>query len=515
MKHWTRQESKERFPKAITPLGWSLLHVPLEASLLRMSETLGVKKYARSEMVIWENFIVYTRKDFFSDLSHLRFNYLRLLKFFFQGLVTFFHTLFTFYKKGSFKDRFANELFDKIFGHEVEALVKSWPLQLDYLKQIMGRDYQLSAIKELDHETFVKIRTQMQEDSKVFFAEDFTVYFFKKLIFELLVSQFISAGLSKNDARDLMVSLSNGLQGNFSIQMVLDFNNENLSVLELKKRYGHLTDNWDLYHPTFGEEESLWQNRHFKSLPAKHFNSSAFELKINELLSWNPKRKQLVHWFQQLVLMDEDLRAFSSLQYPEARTLMSLVEETAAWKELIVKKDSVYFLHLNELEFGLLKSDFHLYFDLILERRKAYLASLETNPPFDLFEVTPGIYKTEQKEKITERKDQVLKGSVVSSGSVYGVVTHIHEYADLSKITKKSILVLESATPVFAPFYTLSGGIISEMGGHLSHGAIVAREYGIPMLTGVENVCVILKEGQTIFLDADNETIKVIEECKI
>jgi pyruvate,water dikinase len=102
-----------------------------------------------------------------------------------------------------------------------------------------------------------------------------------------------------------------------------------------------------------------------------------------------------------------------------------------------------------------------------------------------------------------------MKGIAVSQGIVTGKVVFINDSSDLSKVTKETILVLESATPVYAPFYTLSGGIISEMGGRLSHGAIVAREYGIPMLTGVENACVILKEGQSITLDADQGIVKV------
>ncbi|MDD4974732.1 MAG: PEP-utilizing enzyme [Bacteriovorax sp.] len=506
MKYWTRQESKERFPKAITPLGWSLLHIPLEATLARMSETLGVKKYARNEMIIWENFTIYTRKNFFSDFKNLKFDYPRLFKLLYLAAASFFEVLYnSFSEKGAFKDKFANKLFYKIFGNDVDALIKRWPSQIEHLKNIMGRDYQLGEIKELDYESFLKIRRQMQEDSKLFFAEDFNVYFLKKLIFELLKSQLVSSGLKTKKAEETLATLSNGLKGNFSIKMIEDFNNPNLSIEELKKRYGHLTDNWDLYNPTFGEVESIWGHRVYSTLPEHQDINDQLE-NVTSLLAWNPLAPELIDWFQKLVLMDEDLRAYSSMQYPQARVLMSLVEKTAAWRELIIKKDSVYFLHLNEIEFGLKKSNFHLYFDLIHQRKNAFLEALKTNPPFDLIEATTGVFEP---ETILEKKDQDLKGSAVSSGSVQGIVTHINQYADLSKITKKSIIVLESATPVYAPFYALSGGIISETGGSLSHGAIVAREYGIPMLTGVENVCASLKEGQSIFLDADNEIIKV------
>lgn len=505
MKHWSREESKERFPKPISPLGWSLLHVPLEATLARMSETLGVRKYARNEMIIWENFIIYTRKDFFSDFKNLKFEYSRLAKLIGFGIKAFAKTSYeTFRVDGTFKNRFINQFFINVFEKDIVALINRWPAQIDNLKAIMGRDFKLETIKVLDYESFVKIREQMQKDSKEFFAEDFNVYFLKKLLFELLKSQLMSGGVSKTKAFEMLSLQSNGLAGNFSVEMIEDFNNQSLSTEELKKRYGHLTDNWDLYAPTIGEIESVWQNRTFG---ARAVQTKSTNNEIEKVIAWNPKAAQLISWLQQLVIMDEDLRAYSSLQYPQARKLMKMVEKTPAFIDLTVKDDSVYFLHLNEIEFGLKKSAFHQYFDLIRERKIAFQAALTTAAPFELFESVPGNFKTAA--AIPEKTTQTLKGSTVSSGSIEGVVVHINDYADLSKITKKSIIVLESATPVYAPFYALSGGIISEMGGHLSHGAIVAREYGIPMLTGVENVCVILKEGQSIYLDADKGTIKV------
>lgn len=507
MKYWTRQESKERFPKPITPLGWSLLHVPLEATLKRMSETFGIKKYANSEMILWENFYVYTRKNFFSDLKNLKLNYLHAFKISCFIGAAFFETLFkSFSEEGPFKGRLTNRIFYKLFGRDVEALIKRWPLQIKHLKDIMGRNYHLSNTTEIDFETFFKVRSQMQEDSKLFFAEDFNVYFLKKLVFGVLKSQLQVAGVSSSKAEEMLASLSNNLQGNFSVVMIEDFNNKNISLEELKKRYGHLTDNWDLYAPTFGEQDFIWANRSFGAgTPLSVKNTVAEDIKVK--LGWNKSVSELIEWLQKLVLMDEDLRAYSSLQYPEARVLMNKVEQTAAWRELILPDDSIYFLHLNEIEHGLKKSNFHIYFDLIRQRRAAFMAALKVNPPFELTEVTPGAFKT---EKISNENTQVLKGVCVSAGSVNGVVTHINEYADVSKITKNSIIVIESATPVYAPFYALAGGIISEMGGQLSHGAIVAREYGIPMLASIENVCVILREGQNILLDADNGIIKVI-----
>ena len=63
--------------------------------------------------------------------------------------------------------------------------------------------------------------------------------------------------------------------------------------------------------------------------------------------------------------------------------------------------------------------------------------------------------------------------------------------------------------PGMAPLFGIAGGLIVEMGGTLSHGAIIAREYGLPTVANVEAVMTRLKEGQQVRLDAAAGTIHV------
>ena len=57
--------------------------------------------------------------------------------------------------------------------------------------------------------------------------------------------------------------------------------------------------------------------------------------------------------------------------------------------------------------------------------------------------------------------------------------------------------------PGMAPLFGLAGGLIVEMGGILSHGAIIAREYGIPTVTNIHGVTCLLQDGQRLILNAD------------
>ena len=62
--------------------------------------------------------------------------------------------------------------------------------------------------------------------------------------------------------------------------------------------------------------------------------------------------------------------------------------------------------------------------------------------------------------------------------------------------------------PGLAPLFALAGGLIAEMGGTLSHGAIIAREYGLPAIANVCNALQILHTGERLDLDADRGEVR-------
>ena len=80
-------------------------------------------------------------------------------------------------------------------------------------------------------------------------------------------------------------------------------------------------------------------------------------------------------------------------------------------------------------------------------------------------------------------------------------------FDDLREFRKGVILVLKSPTPVFAPYYADAGAIVSETGGALSHGAIVAREFGIPMISGMTGLFEKFHSGEMVEVDTQSGTI--------
>ena len=105
----------------------------------------------------------------------------------------------------------------------------------------------------------------------------------------------------------------------------------------------------------------------------------------------------------------------------------------------------------------------------------------------------------------------VLNGIGCGAGVVEGKERVILSPDNYHSINKGDILVTQAANPGWAPLFLLSSGVITENGGALSHGAIVAREYGIPMVTAVQGVTSRLKTGDKVKLNATQGTVELIQ----
>jgi pyruvate,water dikinase len=80
-----------------------------------------------------------------------------------------------------------------------------------------------------------------------------------------------------------------------------------------------------------------------------------------------------------------------------------------------------------------------------------------------------------------------------------------------ARLTQGEILVAPSTDPGWTPLFLTAGGLVMETGGTMSHGAIVAREYGIPAVVGVAGATEHISTGQIITVDGAAGTL-VIEQ---
>lgn len=107
--------------------------------------------------------------------------------------------------------------------------------------------------------------------------------------------------------------------------------------------------------------------------------------------------------------------------------------------------------------------------------------------------------------------DGELSGVPISPGVVQGRVK-VLQFANEKQLLPGEILVARATDPGWTPLFINAKGIILEIGGALQHGAVVAREYGVPCVSGVDNATQILRDGQLVEVDGSNGVVRILEK---
>ncbi len=105
---------------------------------------------------------------------------------------------------------------------------------------------------------------------------------------------------------------------------------------------------------------------------------------------------------------------------------------------------------------------------------------------------------------------KILQGISLSAGVYEGRVRVVFD-PNNSKLKEGEILVTESTNPAWTPLFIPAKGLIMEYGGPLSHGGIVAREYGIPAVVGIPSVTDLLKDGQLVRVNGETGTVEILD----
>ncbi|ENN81427.1 hypothetical protein YQE_02121, partial [Dendroctonus ponderosae] len=91
-------------------------------------------------------------------------------------------------------------------------------------------------------------------------------------------------------------------------------------------------------------------------------------------------------------------------------------------------------------------------------------------------------------------------GTPVCVGSVQARACVITQLSEIGSLQKGDILITYSTDIGWSPYFPMLSGVVTELGGLVSHGAVVAREYGLPCIVGVKNVTKIFKTGDVVYL---------------
>ncbi|HET9779522.1 MAG TPA: PEP/pyruvate-binding domain-containing protein, partial [Propionibacteriaceae bacterium] len=177
------------------------------------------------------------------------------------------------------------------------------------------------------------------------------------------------------------------------------------------------------------------------------------------------------------------------------REHLKAVGRELAATQTITQVDDVFFLDLGEVRRGLAGEDMRA---LVAERREAYQQELKRRhvPRLLLSDGT----EPEAVGVEAARPDGALAGSPASTGTVTGRARVVLDPVG-AHLEPGEILVAPSTDPGWTPLFLTAGGLVMEMGGSNSHGAVVAREYGIPAVVGVPEATHKIETGQLITVD--------------
>ncbi|MAI43002.1 MAG: hypothetical protein CMP95_11125 [Gammaproteobacteria bacterium] len=106
----------------------------------------------------------------------------------------------------------------------------------------------------------------------------------------------------------------------------------------------------------------------------------------------------------------------------------------------------------------------------------------------------------------------MMQGVPVSPGSVTAATSLINSPAEFDKMRPRTILVCAQTNPAWTPLFAHASGLVTDMGGILGHGSIVAREYGIPAVVGTGTSTQRIKHEQSITVDGDVGTVELHDD---
>jgi rifampicin phosphotransferase len=156
------------------------------------------------------------------------------------------------------------------------------------------------------------------------------------------------------------------------------------------------------------------------------------------------------------------------------------------------EKEDIYYLRLDEL--GEVVRTNEVDQDLIRDRREAFRAHEALIPPRVLTsdgEAIAGEYRRE------DVPSGALAGLPVSAGIVEGRARVVTDMAQAG-LDEGDILVTAYTDPSWTPLFLTAAGLVTEVGGLMTHGAVIAREYGLPGVVGVEQATLLIRDGQRI-----------------
>jgi len=241
----------------------------------------------------------------------------------------------------------------------------------------------------------------------------------------------------------------------------------------------------------------------------------ALQLRAKGLRGWAVRKA--LGWAQSLGQVREDSVASIGLAYPRLRELLAELGQRLNRAGAISSPDDIYWLEEDEISAVLPALD-----DIqtvpefqasVEERKHSFEIAKDLMPPTQIppSDTYMGIPIQAFVPGEGGQEGNRLKGVGASAGCVTGNAVVLHGPQDFDQMQPGVILVAKMTTPAWTPLFAMASAIVTDIGGPLSHGSIVAREYGIPAVLGTVAATRLISSGQQITVDGDQGYVTLIE----
>ena len=172
---------------------------------------------------------------------------------------------------------------------------------------------------------------------------------------------------------------------------------------------------------------------------------------------------------------------------------------------IIKEREDIYYLTLEEFRKAV--NHGNLDYQIIIKRKEDYEIYKKLTPPRVITsegEIISGEYDT------GTIPQGALVGIPVSSGVIEGRARVILKLED-AVLDKEDILVTAFTDPSWTPLFVSVKGLVTEVGGLMTHGAVITREYGLPGVVGVENATKLIQDGARIRVNGTEGYVEILK----
>ena len=299
--------------------------------------------------------------------------------------------------------------------------------------------------------------------------------------------------------------------------------------LEHQKTYGHIIYDLDFAKPLPRDDpapklEAIKMYLHNQGINPHERQGTAEKIRQQAVEATLQRLKGLRRWAfrktlgmaQTMAQVRENALSDIGLGYPLLRQMLCELGTRCAKAGWIARGEDIYWLKASEVQevvTSLERNEPASSFAECVSRRKAIHQALKraTPPPtlppkkkflgINMASFTPA---TED-----SHMENTLKGIGASTGRVTATACILHGPEDFNQMKPGEVLVAATTTPAWTPLFAMASAVVTDIGGPLSHGSIVAREYGIPAVLGTGLATRRIHSGQTITVDGNAGTVEM------